>query len=168
MRLTLGEATGNTAAAVRMYAEMYPQRRLPNPRTFQDIDRHIRKTDTVRPSAADVGWRRSVRTVGVGERSQFPHRFSRIQAAKHVAFTTVWRVLDQQLAYSYYLHRVWVPSRLNCRPRQDFATAFFDNVVKTPFWRPCTLHSTRQAIQGMVYWISVRRRATQAHRVELD
>lgn len=39
MQLTLGEAMGNAAAAVRLYAEKFPNRRPPSRPTFVAVDR---------------------------------------------------------------------------------------------------------------------------------
>jgi hypothetical protein len=66
MHLILGEALGNCAAAIRLYAKRYLERILPNPRTYQSIDRPTRETGTVRPST--VHPRRSAPVVDMGER----------------------------------------------------------------------------------------------------
>jgi hypothetical protein len=44
MRLILGKARGNGGAAVSLYTDRYPQRRLPKPLMFLDVDRRIRET----------------------------------------------------------------------------------------------------------------------------
>jgi hypothetical protein len=53
MHLILGEAGGNSVAAVRLCAEGYIQRTFPDPRKFQATDRRIRMTGTARPCAVD-------------------------------------------------------------------------------------------------------------------
>jgi hypothetical protein len=50
MELILGEVRGNGADAVTLYAEMYPQWRLPKPRSFHTIAGRNRETGTVRHS----------------------------------------------------------------------------------------------------------------------
>jgi hypothetical protein len=47
MHLILNEAHSYCAAAVRMYAERYPQSRLPSPHKFHIIDHHSREAGTV-------------------------------------------------------------------------------------------------------------------------
>jgi hypothetical protein len=59
MHLFPGRVSGNNAAAVSVYADKYPQCRLPDPRTFHAIDRSIRETGIVHPPSVDRGRRRS-------------------------------------------------------------------------------------------------------------
>jgi hypothetical protein len=63
MRLIIGEAPGNGAAAVSLYTVRYYQRRLPKPLTFLDIDHRIKETGTTRPSTADCRRQNSSRTI---------------------------------------------------------------------------------------------------------
>jgi hypothetical protein len=49
VRLITGEASDSSAAAVRLYAERYPQRRFPNPPKFQATDRASGEPGTVPP-----------------------------------------------------------------------------------------------------------------------
>ena len=54
MHLVLGEAHGNATLAVPLYARLYPDRRLPNPRTFTTVDRKLRETENFNQATADV------------------------------------------------------------------------------------------------------------------
>ena len=44
MHLTYGLALGNAAEAVRLYAQRFPDRELPDRRTFKRVDRNLRET----------------------------------------------------------------------------------------------------------------------------
>lgn len=44
MHLMYGRSYGNSLGARRMYHEAFPYRRLPNERTFDNIDRRLRET----------------------------------------------------------------------------------------------------------------------------
>jgi hypothetical protein len=98
MHLILGEACGNSAAAVKLYAERYPQRRLPNICTSHAVGRRITRTDAVHPTTVKRGELRSARTADVGDRrvrrgeENARACVHRIQAAENGARTTVPRV----------------------------------------------------------------------------
>jgi hypothetical protein len=62
MHLIPREAHGSGAAGVGLYAERYPQRRLPNSRMFHAIDRPIKGAGTVRPSTVNRRRQRSPQT----------------------------------------------------------------------------------------------------------
>ena len=55
MHLMLGAAHGNAALAVRPYARLYPDRRLPNPRTLATVNQRLRETGSFNQATADVG-----------------------------------------------------------------------------------------------------------------
>ena len=44
MHLMYGLASGNAAEAVRLYAQRFPNRELPDRRTFERVDRNLRET----------------------------------------------------------------------------------------------------------------------------
>ena len=55
MHVMLGEAHGNAALAVRLYAWLYPDQWSPNPRTFTTVDRRLRETESFNRATAGVG-----------------------------------------------------------------------------------------------------------------
>jgi hypothetical protein len=73
---------------------------------FQAVDDHIRGPGTTRPSTGDRGRRRSAGALEVEERVMKPMKENtliivcRIQAAEHVACTTLWLVLHEHLLYA--------------------------------------------------------------------
>jgi hypothetical protein len=94
MHFILGEIRGNDAAAVRLYAKKYSQRRLPNPRRSHIIGRRIKKTAANRPftTTAEQGeengqltWARVLRRV----KEDGHTNIRRIQASKHKTRKTV-------------------------------------------------------------------------------
>lgn len=44
MHLVYGLALGNSTEAVRLYAERFPDRRIPDRKTFERVDRRLRET----------------------------------------------------------------------------------------------------------------------------
>ena len=55
MHLVLGECVGNGTAAATRYRERYPNRRVPDRRTFLAVDRRLRETGTLRRRLVDTG-----------------------------------------------------------------------------------------------------------------
>jgi hypothetical protein len=82
---------------------MWPQRRLPKPRTLHTIDGRIRENGTIRPSTADRRRRKTALAVDVVQRilrgAEENPRTSvrRIKAAEHVPRAKIWRVPHEQL-----------------------------------------------------------------------
>ena len=68
MHLLYGETGGNSRAARRLYAEMFPTRRLPSHVLFQRIDARMRETGHVGPTRRGAGKPRSVRRVAFEDR----------------------------------------------------------------------------------------------------
>ena len=61
MHLMYGRAFGNSHEAQRLYGEAFPQRRLPDHRTFTAIDQRLRENGTFTPKTADWGLGRTER-----------------------------------------------------------------------------------------------------------
>jgi hypothetical protein len=55
MHLMYGRADGNRALARRLYLETFPNRRLPNEKTFQRVDERLRGSSNHLLTAGDVG-----------------------------------------------------------------------------------------------------------------
>ena len=53
MHLVYGEARGNAREAVRIYADRFPHRNIPDSRTFTAIHLRLRETGSVRPRQRD-------------------------------------------------------------------------------------------------------------------
>jgi hypothetical protein len=63
MHLMYGRAGGSRALARRLHQETFPNRRLPNEKTFQRADERLRETGTFEQSSVTRGRRRVARTV---------------------------------------------------------------------------------------------------------
>lgn len=62
MILVLGYCQGNCLASVREYSQRYPNRRLPNHKTFAEIKGRLREIGQFTPQKADNGRERTTRT----------------------------------------------------------------------------------------------------------
>jgi hypothetical protein len=60
--LMYGLADGNGAAAQSLYREIFPERRCPDRKTFEAIDRCLREHRTLKPNTHDWGRPRKTRT----------------------------------------------------------------------------------------------------------
>jgi hypothetical protein len=112
MHLMYGRAGGNRALARRLYQETFPNRHLPNEKTFQRVDERLREIRKFEQLSVNRGRRRVSRTVNKEEQilqhiadnpGSSTRRTAAVVATSHV---TVWRVLREQLLYPYHLQRV--------------------------------------------------------------
>ncbi|KAL4084896.1 hypothetical protein QTP88_027767 [Uroleucon formosanum] len=107
----LGLADGNGNLAARLWAERFPQRRVPRPNTFLTTYRHLRETGNVRP-VNEVGRPRFVRNVTneelvldlVHEDPELSVR--RIALRTGISPSVVWRILHQNHMHPYHRQRV--------------------------------------------------------------
>ncbi|KAK5643932.1 hypothetical protein RI129_007777 [Pyrocoelia pectoralis] len=67
MLLFYGEVHRNVTAAVRRYHETFPNRRIPDRKTFEAIERRLRETGTLKPQRINAGRQRFRRSANVGE-----------------------------------------------------------------------------------------------------
>lgn len=121
-----GAARGNTYEAQRIYAELFPLRNLPCPRTFQRVHDRLRATGNVNPQRTDVGRPRTRRTVRleeeVLERVENNPRISTRQMSDElqVDHVTIWRILNTDLLYPYHLQRVQGLLERDFEPRVQY------------------------------------------------
>src|SRR3978361_684328 len=98
MLLTLGECHGNSQAGVRRYAEKFPNRRVPNRKTFVTTERRLRENGTVKPFHVNRGRNRTVRNVENEEAvldmlHQNPNISTRrVGNQVQVSHSVVWRI----------------------------------------------------------------------------
>jgi hypothetical protein len=123
--LLYGEAERNSAAASRLYAERYPQRRHPNRRTF--ISQECRKTGRMRPIMTNADRPRSRSSADVEEdvlrAVQRPAGASirRLARRHQISQRTVVRVLHDQLLYPFHVQHVQaLQPPLDCDRRRAF------------------------------------------------
>lgn len=112
MLLVLGYCEGNCRRSVRVYGERFPNRRVPNHKTFANIERRLRETGSFRPATANRGRARSIRTPHVEEEileriEENPGVSSRCLGLEvGVSKNVVHRVLQEQMLYPYHVQGV--------------------------------------------------------------
>lgn len=111
MLLTLGECRGNCAAAARLYEGKYPDRRIPNRKTFASIERRLRENGSFRVQRNDCGGPRTARTVQfdeevlnlIGDDNSISTRS--ISRNLHVSKSSVHLTLPEQLLCPFHIRR---------------------------------------------------------------
>lgn len=109
MLLTYGEVHQNGLAAVRRYREKYPNRRIPNRKTFEAIERRLRENGTLNPLQVNAGQQRIRRTANVKEEILDAVQLSpstssrRLSLRLDVSSTSIWRTLREQQLYPYHV-----------------------------------------------------------------
>lgn len=112
MHLAFGAAGGNSALARRMYQERYPNRRLPNRRTFVNVDQRLRETGSLQSRMYDTGRNRSVRTPQFEEEvlerfEDNPSTSTRIVAHElRVNSRLVWNVVHDNGLHPFHRQKV--------------------------------------------------------------
>jgi len=112
MLLVLGFCQGNCRESVRVYQERFPNRRIPNHKTFARIERRLRETGKLQPARLNAGRPRQVRTVIVEEdvlqmvENDPEISTRRLQRATGVSKSTVNRILRDQLIRPFHTQAV--------------------------------------------------------------
>lgn len=122
-----GLADGRSTVARRLYQEKFPNRHVPNQRTFVDVHRRLRERGTFRTShLGNSGTARTARTVDIEEQIleavDDDPTISTRQLSKdlNVSHSTVWRTLHENLLYPYHLQRVQGLLERDFEPRLQF------------------------------------------------
>lgn len=128
MHLMYGLANCNAYEARRLYAEKFPNRNLPNRKTFQRIHERLVETGSFEKRSSHCGRPISIRTPDLEERVL--HHIEEnngsstrgIAGTENVSHVTVWKILREQLLYPYHLQRVQGLSETDIPPRKAFCT----------------------------------------------
>lgn len=107
-----GLARGSSERARILYAEHFPQRRIPNPRTFAAIHRRLRENGSFSPFRRGIG--RPARDDLDDIADQILQRVElnpaisirRLVAEFNIPYSTIWRILHREHLYPYHLQRV--------------------------------------------------------------
>lgn len=148
MHFIYGLANGNAREAQRRYIERYPNRLIPDPRTFTNIHRRLMETGSFHNKNVDAGRPRAVRTPQIeeavlNELNEHPETSTRkVSEILNVSHQVVWRILHDALLYPYHIQRVqallprdfplrinfctWYRNRLAANPRFDCVILFTD------------------------------------------
>ena len=124
--LSMDLADGNGREAARLYQERYPNRRLPDHRTFARIHQRLLETGSFSRRSSE-GRPISVRTPELEEAvledvGQHPTTSTRRLALRHdVSQHTICSILHQQLLYPYHILRVQALTPNDYNPRQVFS-----------------------------------------------
>lgn len=112
MLLTLGECHGSARAAARRYAEKFPNRNVPNYKTFLCTERRLREQGTLKGNNNERGRHRNVRNVlneeNILNLVEVNPRVStrRLAAQTDMSYATVWRIIREQQLYPYHYRQV--------------------------------------------------------------
>lgn len=130
MHFVYGECGGNAAEAVRRYRERFPERRLPNRRTFTAVQQRLRETGSVLPRPREVGRERQVNVLNaeieILDAADADPGVSTRQLAQVVGVSpwTVWKILKENLLYPYHIQRVQNLEAADYLPRINFCRLF--------------------------------------------
>ena len=154
-----GRGNGNAYEVQRLYRAQFPNRRLPDPRTFTSVHRRLREHGTTHPPNNEGGRPRTVRTPEVEEEilamvDQTPSTSTRrIAADVGVSHATVWRTLHEQLLYPYHIQRVQALIDRDHAPRVEFCRWLLEECARNPLFMRMILFTdevqfTRDAIMN--------------------
>lgn len=138
MHLIYGEARCNGREARRLYAERFPQRRLPNHVTFQKLDGRLRETGVLRAARPDAGRPRTVRTVqfeeAVLQRIEDNPSTSTRAIAKdlNTSNANVWNVLHEMGMHPFKTQKVHELSADDFPQRVAFCQWYLHQIVNIP------------------------------------
>ncbi|KMQ82698.1 hypothetical protein RF55_22113 [Lasius niger] len=125
MHLMYGLAHGNAVRARLLYAETFPNRRLPERKMFQRIDERLRNMGSFKKQTANCGRPIRTRNIRLEEQvlnsvTQNPGTSTReIARAQGVGHMMVWKILREQL-YPYHVQKVQGLSESDYPPREAF------------------------------------------------
>jgi hypothetical protein len=112
MHFMYGRVNGNSREACRLYAENYPQRRIPSNKLFTKLYQRLSEPGSFASWVSDSGRPRSVRIPDMEVRilrrvEEDPGTSVRgIKAAEGIGVPLVWRILHEQSLYPYHIQRV--------------------------------------------------------------
>lgn len=157
MHFLYGLANGNSLEARRLYAERYPERRLPCSETFTRLHIRLQETGTFARSKNIPGRPLSVRTAELEEQildvvEDSPGISTRkIAADMNISGKTVWKILKENLLYPYHIQRVQALLPNDFPARVNWCQWFQQMVTQNPNFSSTILFTdeaqfTRQAI----------------------
>lgn len=127
MHFVYGAANGNSLEAQRLYGERFPNRRLPNRKTFERLHRQLCETGSFLSSRLDAG---CARTDGMVEEAILdmvadqPSTSTRAVARQLQISQSTWRILNDQCLHPYHVQRVQALTQSDYPRRVEFASWF--------------------------------------------
>lgn len=137
MHFIYGLADGNSREARRLYLERFPNRNVPDRKTFQSIHQRLHETGSLKRSGGS-GRPVTVRTVEVEENvlnmvAEDPGTSTRrIANTLNVSKGTIWNILRYYLLYPYHLQRVQALLPADFPPRIEFCQWLLHTLVLIP------------------------------------
>jgi len=137
MHFVYGVADGNAELARRIYHERYPNRDLPDSRTFSNVHRRLVETGSVRKGTSE-GRPQNVRTPEIEEAvlhevEEHPETSTRkIARNLNICHQIVWRILVDYLLYPYHILRVQALLPRDFLKRLTFCQWYLHNVELNP------------------------------------
>lgn len=147
MHLIYGLADGNCYEARRLYAQRYPNRILPDPRTFANVHNRLCENGSFKKSTHLVGANRTVRTPEVEEAvlnvvENDPATSTRkIAATLNISHVLVWKILMDNLMYPYHIQRVQALLPRDFPLRFNFCQWFLQMLAQNQFFENKILFS---------------------------
>lgn len=138
MHFIYGTANGNSAEARRLYGEKFPNRRLPNDKTFVRLHRQLCETGSFFGPRSNAGRAKSNRTVAVEEKildmvADHPNTSTRAVASQiEVSPSTTWRVLKDESMHPFHVQRVQELTQRDFPRRMDFARWYLQKNTLNP------------------------------------
>ena len=138
MHFCYGMAHGNSNAARRIYHERFPQRVVPNRRTFVRLHARLSETGSFKRSTVVIGRPATVRTVQIEEAvlneiEVNPHTSTRkIAEVLNITHVTVWQILRDQQLYPYHMQRVQALLPRDLPLRLAFSNWLRGKIIRNP------------------------------------
>ena len=138
MHLVYGEVHQNSRAAVQRYRELFPHRRTPNRRVFQDLHRRLVEFGHVQQNVWDLG--RNVDANAV-DRDELilelvdgnPNLSIRqISDMVRTSTFTVWQVLQREALHPYHYTRVQALQPQDYERRVNFCRWMLETIAENP------------------------------------
>lgn len=137
MHYVYGLADGNATEARHIYQERYPNRALPDSRTFSNIHRRLSETGCFHKGNSE-GRPRTVRTPEIEEAvlheiDEHPETSTRkIARGLNICHQIVWRILVDFLLYPYHILRVQALLPRDFPQRVNFCRWYLQKVRRNP------------------------------------
>lgn len=137
MHFMYGLANGNSLKARLLYGERFPNRQIPNRKTFESIHRRLHETGQLKRRGGS-GRPITVRTPEMEENildmvEEDPHTSTRkIAKALNVSNKNVWKFLKQEMFNPYHIQRVQALLPDDYFSRITFCQCFLQKLAEIP------------------------------------
>ena len=142
--LMYGLADVNGAAAQRLYRERFPDRRCPDRKTYEAIDRRLREHGTLKPNTGEGlegrGHHNWMRQFFIQSTTTLVSVQDKWLQQINVDHMIVLRVLHENLLYPYHLERVQGLSVADFPARRHFYERYIQQCMNPNFWCNCAVH----------------------------